>query len=148
MTRNILETLLGFIVVGVAIGFVAFGLQFVDKDTGKDTYTAYAYFNDVGGLKSGADVRVSGVLVGRVDHVKINMEVFKAEVKMQIANNIVLPQDTLVAITDASLLGGKYLRLEMGSSSDLIKNGDILTNVADVVSLEQLLGKLIFLGTQ
>ncbi len=148
MGRNILETVLGMLVVVGAIGFVVFGMRYVDADTGSDTYTAYAYFNNVGGLKSGAGVRVSGVLVGQVEHVRINMDAFKAEVKMQISDNIVLPKDTLVSIADSSLLGGKYITLRMGTSAELVQNGGRLDNIADVVSLEQMLGKLIFLGTQ
>ena len=81
MGRNVLETVLGMGVIVIAIGFLVFGVRYVDTDATKDTYTAYAYFNNVGGLKAGADIRISGVLVGRVEHVRINMDEFKAEVK-------------------------------------------------------------------
>ena len=148
MGRNVLETVLGMIVIGVAIGFVVFASRFIHSDVGTETYTTYAYFNNVGGLQAGADIRVSGVLVGQVEHVRINTEEFKAEVKMQIVDNIVLPIDTLVSVADSSLLGGKYITLTMGTSSKLVQAGGRLDNIADVVSLEQMLGKLIFLGTQ
>ncbi len=148
MGRNVLETVLGMGVIVIAIGFLVFGVRYVDTDATKDTYTAYAYFNNVGGLKAGADIRISGVLVGRVEHVRINMDEFKAEVKMQVSKSIVLPMDTLVSVADSSLLGGKYITFTMGTSAKLVQNGGRLNNVADVVSLEQMLGKLIFLGTQ
>lgn len=148
MNRSILETVLGVVVIATAVGFGVFGLQFVNTHTGHAKYTAYAYFNNVGGLKSGADVRVNGVLVGKVKNIVINTDVFKAEVVMDLSDNIVLPMDTKVSIADASLIGGKYIRLDMGRSKDVLENGGTLKNTLDVVSLEQMLGKMIFLGTQ
>ena len=45
------------------------------------------------------------------------------------------------------LLGGKYVRLEPGKSEKKIADGGELTDTKDVVSLEELLGKAIFLLT-
>jgi phospholipid/cholesterol/gamma-HCH transport system substrate-binding protein len=66
---------------------------------------------------------------------------------MKINHNIELADDTGVRISSAGILGGKYVKLEPGSSKQMVATGGELTNTKDVISLEELLGKVIFLVT-
>ncbi|MGH6620650.1 MAG: outer membrane lipid asymmetry maintenance protein MlaD, partial [Alphaproteobacteria bacterium] len=70
-----------------------------------------------------------------------------AVVTMKINDNIELADDTAVRISSAGILGGKYVKLEPGSSKQMLQSGGELTNTKDVISLEELLGKVIFLVT-
>ena len=72
---------------------------------------------------------------------------YRAVVRMKIDPEVKLATDTLVRISSAGLLGGKYVKLEPGAAKDALKDGGLLTNTKDVVSLEELLGKVIFMVT-
>ena len=70
MKKSILEFWVGlFVLLGaVAVGFLAFrvaGGTAISGSSGK-SYTVYAEFSDIGGLKTNAPVKSAGVLVGRV----------------------------------------------------------------------------------
>ena len=75
MKKNALEFWVGlFVLLGAAaIGFLAFrvaGGQSFGKSS--QTYTVYADFSDIGGLKTNAPVKSAGVLVGRVASIQLD----------------------------------------------------------------------------
>ena len=84
MTRNVLETLLGAIVLIVAIGFLTFAYSSSQVgDTGG--YELIARFDRVDGLERGADVRISGIKVGTVVDQTLDPETYRAEVRFSCA---------------------------------------------------------------
>jgi len=147
MNRNIFETILGAIVIIVAIVF-GFKLyeQFNINNQSKN-YIVYALFNNSGGIKKGADVRMSGVRIGKILDVNLDNENYKAKIKMEISDKIGLSKDSIVEIASDGFIGGKYVRIISGTDTKLIKQNSELENTKDIVSLEQMLGKLIFLTT-
>ena len=62
-----------------------------------------------------------------------------------VAGDLKLPDDTVAAITSDGLLGGKYLRLEPGQGQTMLAPGATLKNTRDALSLEDMLGRAIFL---
>jgi len=64
---------------------------------------------------------------------------------MTILSTIKLPDDTVALVTSDGLLGGKYLRLMVGSSATNVAPGGTLKQTKDALSLEEMLGKAIFL---
>ena len=147
MNKNIFETILGAIVIIVAIVF-GFKLyeQFNINNQSKN-YTIYALFNNSGGVKKGADVRISGVRIGKILDVNLDNENYKAKIKMEISDKIVLSKDSIVEIASDGFIGGKYIRIILGTDTKLLNQNSELKNTKDIVSLEQMLGKLIFLTT-
>src|SRR5919106_18581 len=113
MTRNILETLLGAIVLLVAIGFLAFAYSTsqVDRQGG---YELVARFDRVDGLEPGSDVRVSGIKVGSVLDQTLDSESYRAEVRFTVRDGVELPADSSASVVSNGLLGGKYLRIVPG----------------------------------
>lgn len=146
MKRNIIETGMGAVVIIVAVLFLAFSYEVSDTGPAKG-YDLTAKFNAIDGLVSGSDVRIAGVKVGTVIDEWIDQKTYQAVVKLTVANRIEVPEDTVVRISSAGLLGGKYLKLEPGGSKVMLKSGQVLKNTRDVISLEELLGKVIFLVT-
>src|SRR5581483_7035644 len=57
-------------VIVVALVVAVFSYNKIPFVNGKSTYSAY--FTEAGGIKSGSDVRVSGLSVGRVSSVKLD----------------------------------------------------------------------------
>ncbi len=146
MKRSIIETILGAVVLLVAGVFFAFAYSSADIRPNLG-YTVKAHFNAIDGLTVGSDVRVGGVKVGAVTNMAVDQSIYRAVVSMNIEDRIKLPDDTLVTISSDGLLGGKYVRLEPGKSKTMVAANGQLARTKDVVGLEELLGKVIFLVT-
>ena len=146
MGRNLLETVMGAVVLLVAAGFLVFAYSQADLGTVKG-YTLTAAFQSVGGLDDGADVRINGIKVGTVLGQSIDPNDFDAVVTMSISPDIHLPDDTVATVDSAGLLGDKFLKLIPGSSAKTIPPGGKIANTKAYKSLEELVGDVIFLAT-
>ena len=146
MRRNLIETGMGAVVILVAVFFLVFSYSATEQ-TPTEGYDVIAKFNAIDGLAVGSDVRIAGVKVGTVIDQTIDQKEYRAIVRMKINPDVRLAKDTLVRISSAGLLGGKYVKLEPGAEKEVLPDGGLLTNTKDVVSLEELLGKVIFLVT-
>jgi phospholipid/cholesterol/gamma-HCH transport system substrate-binding protein len=144
--RNIIETVLGAVVLIVAGLFLAFAYS--TTDIGPVTgYTVTARFNAIDGLTEGSDVRVGGVKVGSVAGQSVDMTEFRAVVRMTLRPEIRLPDDSVASVSSEGLLGGKYIRIDPGASTTMLADGGEFIKTRDIVSLEEMLGKVIFLVT-
>ncbi len=143
MTRNLIETLLGAIVLVVAIGFLTFAYRSsqVNDTSG---YELVAKFNRVDGLERGADVRISGIKVGEVIDQKLDPQTYRAEVRFTVHDGVEVPADSSVAVVSSGLLGSKYLSLIPGGDTEMLKAGDEVTLTQSSINLEDLVGHLIF----
>ncbi|GAA0412520.1 ABC transporter substrate-binding protein [Acrocarpospora corrugata] len=74
-------------------------------------YTMSGIFADSGGLKTGNDVRVAGVVVGEVTEVRPDYGQGHVVVTWRVADGIRLGRQTRAEITLSNLLGGRYVRL-------------------------------------
>lgn len=146
MKRNVIETVMGAVVLMVAGLFLVFAYNSADLQS-VGGYTITARFNAVDGLATGNDIRVGGVKVGSVVDQKIDTNDYRAVVRMTIRPDVRLPMDTTAVVSSDGLLGGKYIRLDPGSADSMLQDGAELTNTQDIVSLEEMLGKVIFLVT-
>lgn len=146
MGRNLLETVMGAIVLVVAGFFLVFAYSQADLGTVKG-YTLTASFQSVGGLSSGADVRINGIKVGTVLDQTIDKADFDAVVKMSISPTIHLPDDTVATVDSSGLLGDKFLKLIPGKSTKTIEPGGAIAHTKSYQSLEELVGQIIFLAT-
>ena len=143
MTRNLIETLLGAIVLVVAIGFLTFAYR--SSQVGDTSgYELVAKFNRVDGLERGADVRISGIKVGTVVDQKLDPETYRAEVRFTLHDGVKLPADSSAAVVSSGLLGSKYLSLIPGGDTEMLKAGDEVTLTQSSINLEDLVGHLIF----
>ena len=79
---------------------------------GAHQWEYYAYFDNVGGLSKGSDVRVSGVKVGKVKN--ILFEKGKVKVVLEIKEGVPIYRDAVAKIESLGLLGDKYVEIEPG----------------------------------
>lgn len=143
MSRNIVETVLGAVVLLVAVAFLAFA--YARSDVGDPGgYELVARFDRVDGLNTGADVRISGIKVGAVLGQWLDPQTYRAAVRFSVAPDVELPADSSAAIVSEGLLGGKYLSLVPGADDRLLGPGDELTLTQSSLVLEDLIGQLIF----
>lgn len=143
MKRNVIETVLGAVVLIVAFLFLAFSYSSAGMGS-TDGYEVRARFSGVGGLGIGDKVVISGVKIGQVSRIELDKETYLADVFLNIGNQYKLPDDTAAFISSESLLGGLYMQLEPGASDDMIEVGGVIDYTQAPQNLEQLLGQFIF----
>jgi phospholipid/cholesterol/gamma-HCH transport system substrate-binding protein len=95
------------ILIVVALVVAVFSYNKIPLVNGKSGYSAY--FTEAGGIKSGSDVRVSGLSVGRVSSVKLDGT--KVLVKFTVDDNIELGDRTEASIKTETVLGTKMLEI-------------------------------------
>jgi phospholipid/cholesterol/gamma-HCH transport system substrate-binding protein len=147
MHRNVIETVMGAVVLAVALVFLGFAYTSANLSSASG-YTLKAQFNQADGVAAGTDVRIGGVKVGTVTSITLNPESYLADVQMSIDPSVKLSQDTAAAISSDGLLGGRSLSLSPGGRPDdpngWLKDGDTIAYTQSNPSLEQLLGQVIF----
>lgn len=143
MRRNVIETVLGGVVIVVAGFFLVFAYTSANIGSVKG-YEVTAEFSGVAGLQAGSDVRISGVKVGTVLEQRLDPQSYLAVVRMSIDPAVTLPEDTVAKIASESLLGGKFLELEPGGAEDTIPPGGRIAYTQSSVNLEDLLGRFMF----
>ena len=103
-----------------------------------------ALFDTVVGLDDKAPVRVAGVRVGRVDG--IGLEGQQARVQLLLETPVQLTEGSYASISNAGLLGDKYVELVMGpADAPPLAPGAVLSGTTPV-TFDEALGKLNELG--
>jgi phospholipid/cholesterol/gamma-HCH transport system substrate-binding protein len=146
MGRNLVETLMGAVVLGVAIIFLVFAYSKGGKKA-VDGYELVGKFDRIDGLAEGSDVRMSGIKIGTVTKQTIDLQTYLAVVTMSIKPEIKLPRDSSAQITSDGLLGDKYLSLQPGGEEEMLKPGAEIEHTQGSIDLVSLVGRLIFSQT-
>jgi phospholipid/cholesterol/gamma-HCH transport system substrate-binding protein len=145
MQNGFVETLIGAAVVIVAVGFFYYGWN----TTGSGTVAGYevaARFDRVGGISVGTDVKMSGIKIGTVTSQELDQKSYRALVRMNIRNDIKLPEDSSVKVASEGLLGGAYLAVAPGGSDTMMVAGSEFETTQGSIDLVGLLGQAIFSG--
>jgi phospholipid/cholesterol/gamma-HCH transport system substrate-binding protein len=108
----------------------------------KQSYLVTAEFDNIGDLKVGSPVTMSGVRIGTVTGISFNPRDYKAEVHMRFDNAYnQIPDDSFAAIQTQGLLGGKYIGLSPGGNDQYLKNGSVIEQTQSAIVLESLVNK-------
>lgn len=151
MKHSLLETTIGAIVLFVAAFFLIFSYSTAHQGEGglmNGSYRLSAAFDNIGGLKTGDAVMISGVKVGTVDEISLDDKIYRAVVEFSVTNSVLLARDSSARIASESLLGGKYLDVQPGGDDENLKNGDKISLTQGSSNLEDLLGRFIFSGNK
>ncbi|HLB79817.1 MAG TPA: MlaD family protein, partial [Dongiaceae bacterium] len=93
MNRNVIETIMGAVVLLVAVTFLAFAYT-TSNLRRVEGYEVIAKFNRIDGLENGSDVRMSGIKIGSVLDQRLDPETYLAVVRLSIADAVRLPLDS------------------------------------------------------
>jgi phospholipid/cholesterol/gamma-HCH transport system substrate-binding protein len=143
MSRNLIETVLGAVVLVVAALFLFFAYT-TSQVRAVAGYQLTAEFERIDGIRDGSDVRIAGVKVGSVIGAKLDPKTFLATLHISIAHKYKLPDDTVAEIVSSSLLGDKYMALVPGGSDKIIPPGGRIKYTQAPASLENLIGQMIY----
>ncbi|MGC2518776.1 MAG: outer membrane lipid asymmetry maintenance protein MlaD [Burkholderiales bacterium] len=146
MTRKELDLWVGiFAVIGIgAMLFLSLKVANLTSLSAADTYQIKAKFDNIGGLKIRAPVKIAGVVIGRVGDIRFDNESFEAVVTLNIDGRYQFPKDTSAKILTAGLLGEQYIGLAAGGDPVNLKNGDTLKLTQSAVVLESLIGQFMY----
>lgn len=150
MTSRKTEFFVGlfFLIAIAATVMLALNVANQEFSSDQDTYTLYAKFDNIGGLKVRSSVKVGGVTIGRVSNITLDKNDFIPVVELEILssyNNF--PESTSVAIQTSGLLGEQYLGMQPGFSFGeeiYLQHGDFIQDTKSALVLEDLIGQFLF----
>jgi len=105
-------------------------------------YDLTAKFDNIGDLKVGAPVSMSGVEMGRVTKIAFDWKEYKAAVTLRIdARFNQIPTDSDASVYTQGLLGGKFIGLTPGGAETYLKDKDQIAFTQSAFVLENLIGQ-------
>ena len=146
MNRSNLDLWVGiFVAIGLgAILFLALRVGNLVTFRSEPGYHLNAQFDNIGGLKMRAPVKAAGVVVGRVERIRLDPKTYQGLVRLEIDNYVKFPKDTSAKILTSGLLGDQYIGLEPGADEKELADRDVIKQTQSAVVLENLIGQLIF----
>lgn len=139
MKENIVEAVIGAIVLVAAAFFLFFITQQTGFSQNDGTYPLSAKFRSAEGIVVGADVRLAGVKIGTVTDMKLDPVTFQAETMLSLASGIEIPDDSEAGVASEGLLGGAFIEIEPGGSEFALGAGEEILNTQSAVSFVDLL---------
>ena len=117
----------------------ASGVKFAGQKVG---YHVSAEFDNIGDLKVGSPVTMSGVRVGEVSSIRFDSKVYKAMVNMRIDPQYnEIPDDSFASIQTEGLLGGKYVGISPGGLDSYLRDGSRIDQTQSAIVIETLVNK-------
>jgi phospholipid/cholesterol/gamma-HCH transport system substrate-binding protein len=146
MNRSSIDLWVGiFVTIGIgAIVFLALKVGNLTTLNSAPSYRLEARFDNIGGLKMRAPAKAAGVIVGRVDSIRLDPKSYEAVVGIKIDNGYQFSKDTIASILTSGLLGEVYIGLETGGDPQMLADGTTITKTQSAVVLEKLIGQFLF----
>ena len=139
------ETVVGFFVV---IGLFCIAYMTVKLGNigflGENSYSLYAKFTAVTGLRVGNPINMLGLEIGRVEKFTMDQENQQVLVEFKINNGIEVYDDAIASIKTEGLIGDKYVSIDPGGGGDLLANGDTITDTNSPTDIMDLVSKYAF----
>ncbi|MGY5452070.1 outer membrane lipid asymmetry maintenance protein MlaD [Agarivorans sp. MS3-6] len=154
MKVNKIELSVGLFVLLGIVALLVLSLKIADSQFGNntDSYTLYAKFDNIGGLKARSPVKVGGVVVGRVEAINLDVEDYMPKVTLSMNRKYgYYPETSSLSILTAGLLGEQYIGLTPGFVMEDIENlndGDLIEDTKSALVLEELIGQFLFSVTE
>jgi phospholipid/cholesterol/gamma-HCH transport system substrate-binding protein len=143
MSGNLVETLIGAVVLVVAAVFLLFAYNKADVRA-VSGYPLQAKFERADGVNVGSDVLLGGIKIGSVTGQRLDTVEYLAVLELSISNDVKLPDDSAIKIASNGLLGDKYLSVEPGGSEKMLEAGQEIRYTQGSVDLTELIGKAIY----
>ncbi len=144
MRRNVIETVMGGVVLIVAGFFLFFAYTAAGIQGQADGKEYWGQFHNIGGLQVGADVKIAGIHVGSVVRQELVNPDLLPVVHIRLSPQVELTKDALAKVVSEGLLGGTYLSLEQGKSDAVIAADGEIKRTEGPFGLEQIIGEFIF----
>jgi phospholipid/cholesterol/gamma-HCH transport system substrate-binding protein len=107
-------------------------------------YTLYANFDSIAGLKTGDQVQIAGVKVGKVTGAMLSND--RAHVTLRINQGVDIDDDADAAIKSSGIIGDKFVSIALGAGDHTLADQGTIRHTQSSVVLEDLIGQLINSG--
>src|SRR5689334_20690484 len=146
MRRSTLDLWVGvFVTIGIlAILFLALKVGNLASVGSAPGYHLTAAFDNIGALKLRAPVKAAGVVVGRVEKIRLDPQTYQAVVSMKIDQGYQFSKDTIASILTSGLLGEVYIGLDSGGDTQMLADGSRIAKTQSAMVLEKLIGQFMF----
>jgi phospholipid/cholesterol/gamma-HCH transport system substrate-binding protein len=145
MKKYLMETIVGiFVVFGLlCVAYMSVKLGHVSL-LGDNSYSIFARFTSVSGLRVGNPVNMLGLGIGRVERLNMDQEDQKAVVEMRIKTGVKIYDDAIASVKTEGLIGDKYVSIDPGGAGTVLEPGGIITETQPAVDIAELIGKYAF----
>lgn len=153
MTSRKTELLVGLFVALAIAATLLLALKVANQGMSgsSDTYTVFAKFDNIGGLKERSSVKVGGVVVGRVARIYLDEQELIPVVQLEISTDYkdTFPETSSVSILTAGLLGEQYIGLQPGfifpgEEPIYLEEDSFIVDTKSALVLEDLIGQFLF----
>lgn len=142
MQSSLFETLVGAVVILVAVAFLTIGCRVTSVVPSKDGATYYGVFDSIDGIALNSEVKIGGVRVGAVAGIQFDKQ-YRIVVEMRLKKGVRVPEDSVLAITSAGFMGDSYVNLVPGSSEEDLEKGGTFLVAKSPTTLESIINKVI-----
>ena len=136
------ETKVGVLTI-ISLTILILGFNFLKgKDVLKKRKKIYAVFKDLGSLAKSNEVRINGYVIGSVYEIKAkDMDLTGLVATINLTESVNIPKDSKAMIS-TPLVGGSYIVIQKGVSTEYLKPGDTLSTFVDVGILDDVKAQL------
>lgn len=142
MKKNTVEIVVGVLVIIFSIVFVMFTMKITNKKLNEEFYRLYAVFDNIEGVNIGTKVKIGGIEIGEVEKLNIDTD-YRVKLVLKIKKNMLLPVDSNIKIATSGLIGGKYLRVDVGGDEEYFKNNDHFEYTESTMDLEDMITRFM-----
>lgn len=111
-----------FLVLSVSMGCLAIVMLGGKASFFEDRYKLHSSFEDVAGLREGANIRLAGIVIGEVTHIAFSEDPGKKEILVDLSiyesYGPRIRDDTRARIETEGMLGDKYISVSVGTPSE------------------------------
>lgn len=145
MNRATVDLWVGlFVMMGIgALIFLAMHVGNLLTVSNEPGYRVEARFDNVAGLKPRAPVKAAGVVVGRVEDIRLDERTYEAVVTMRVSRGFQFSRDTIASVLTSGLLGEVYIGLDAGGDAQMLADGGRIGKTQSALVLEKLIGQFL-----
>jgi phospholipid/cholesterol/gamma-HCH transport system substrate-binding protein len=139
---NAAEVITGVITILVVAALL--GLAWLhNSSSGLSGYEITAKIDKADGLGVGTDVRLAGIQIGSVTSFSLDPNNFLVTVHMNIHDDVKIPTDSSLAVSQSSILGSQYIVIQPGGDTTNIQPGGSISNASGSIDLLGLINRMM-----
>lgn len=151
MNRKLIDLWVGvFVAIGLgALFFLALKVgNLLTFNEDRKGYQLEARFDNIGALKPRAQVKSAGVVVGRVESIRLDKKTYEAVARLHLFPEYQFSRDTIATVYTSGLLGDQFVGLEAGGDPVMLKDEDVIKKTQSAVQIEKLISQFMFSKAQ
>ncbi|AFB20793.1 outer membrane lipid asymmetry maintenance protein MlaD [Rickettsia canadensis] len=143
MKQNVIETIIGFVVLIIILLFLIFAYKTGYSITSSKGYQVTANFQSAEGIAVGSDVMISGIKIGSIKKITLDPNSFYAIVYLNINDDVKIPKDSKAQVVTSGLFGSKYISIVPGNDDENLAANEEIRYTQSAMNIELLINKIV-----